>query len=48
MAKVHGNTYGDWLNGNTIIAEDYPKEGGEVANDIYSKAFFAYSTRIVS
>ena len=43
-----GNMYGDWLNGNTIIADDYPKEGGKVDNDIYSTAFFGQSTRVVS
>ncbi|WP_421826827.1 family 78 glycoside hydrolase catalytic domain [Larkinella sp.] len=43
-----GNMYGDWLNGNTIIADDYPKEGGKVDNDIYSTAFFANSTRTVA
>ncbi|MDQ3535578.1 MAG: glycoside hydrolase family 78 protein [Bacteroidota bacterium] len=46
--KARGNMYGDWLNGNTIIADDYPKEGGKVSDDIYSTAFFAYSTKIVS
>ncbi|CAN5218968.1 hypothetical protein BH23BAC2_BH23BAC2_03450 [soil metagenome] len=43
-----GNMYGDWLNGNTIISEDYPKDGGSVPNDVYSTAFFAYSTNILS
>ncbi|MBD2757636.1 family 78 glycoside hydrolase catalytic domain [Spirosoma validum] len=43
-----GNMYGDWLNGNTIIADDYPKEGGKVDNDIYSTAFFGHSTRTVA
>lgn len=43
-----GNIYGDWLNGNTIISDDYPKEGGKVPDDIYSTAFFKYSTEIVA
>lgn len=43
-----GNMYGDWLNGNTIIADDYPKEGGKVDNDIYSTAFWGHSTRTVA
>ena len=42
-----GNSYGDWLNGNTIVSADYPKEGGQIPNDVYATAFFAYSTRIV-
>jgi len=40
--------YGDWLNGDTLIAEGYPKKGGQVPNDVYATAFFAYSTRILS
>ncbi|HRQ50936.1 MAG TPA: family 78 glycoside hydrolase catalytic domain, partial [Agriterribacter sp.] len=26
--NVRGNDYNDWLNGNWIVADDYPKEGG--------------------
>lgn len=43
-----GNMYGDWLNGNTIIEAGYPKEGGKVPDDVYSTAFFYYSTNIVA
>lgn len=43
-----GNMYGDWLNGNTIISDDYPKTGGSVPNDVFSTAYFAYSTRLLS
>jgi alpha-L-rhamnosidase len=46
--KSVGNMYGDWLNGNTIKDENYPKTGGKVPDEVYSTAFFAYSTRIVS
>jgi alpha-L-rhamnosidase len=46
--NARGNMYGDWLNGNTIISKDYPKEGGKVPDDIYSTAFFAHSTRTVA
>jgi len=46
--RNRGNMYGDWLNGDTIIDDDYPKEGGKIPNDVYSTAFFAYSVRIVS
>lgn len=45
---ARGNMYGDWLNGNTIIAADYPKDGGQVPDDVYSTAFFYYSTNIVA
>ncbi|KAA6300348.1 MAG: hypothetical protein EZS26_003511 [Candidatus Ordinivivax streblomastigis] len=46
--NVRGMTYGDWLNGNTIIADDYPKEGGKVSDDIFSTAYFAYSTNLLA
>jgi alpha-L-rhamnosidase len=40
--------YGDWLNGNTLILDGYPKTGGEVPKEIHATAFFAYSTELVS
>lgn len=43
-----GNNYGDWLNGNTIISEDYPKTGGKVPDEIHATMFFAHSTRILA
>ncbi len=43
-----GNMYGDWLNGNTIIADDYPQTGGAVPNDVFATAYFAYSTELLS
>jgi alpha-L-rhamnosidase len=43
-----GHMYGDWLNGNTIISDDYPKTGGQVPNDVYSTIYFAYSTGILA
>lgn len=43
-----GDNYGDWLNGNTIKANDYPKEGGAVSKDIFNTAYFAYSTELVA
>lgn len=46
--NAFGNMYGDWLNGNTIVSPDYPKEGAQIPNDVYSTAFFAYSTRILA
>lgn len=46
--NARGNMYGDWLNGNTIISKDYPQEGGKVADDIYSTAFYAHSARTVA
>lgn len=46
--NARGNMYGDWLNGNTIIEAGYPKEGGQVPDDVYSTAFFYYSTNLVA
>lgn len=43
-----GNNYGDWLNGDTIKAEGYPKKGGQLDKEIYATAFFAHSTSILS
>jgi alpha-L-rhamnosidase len=46
--KSRGAMYGDWLNGDHIISNDYPNQGGKVSDDIFSTAFFANSTRIVA
>jgi len=43
-----GGGYGDWLNGDTIDAEGYPKEGGQVPNEVYGTAFFAHSTALLA
>jgi alpha-L-rhamnosidase len=43
-----GHSYGDWLNGNTIVADNYPKTGGQLNNDIFATAYFAYSTGILA
>jgi alpha-L-rhamnosidase len=46
--KAVGNMYGDWLNGNTIIAEDYPKTGAAVPDDVFATSFFAHTAEIVA
>jgi alpha-L-rhamnosidase len=53
-----GNDYGDWLNGNWMTGEgrddnivrvpDLPKGISEIPNDVFSTAFWAYSTEILS
>jgi alpha-L-rhamnosidase len=43
-----GNMYGDWLNGNTIVSDDYPNTGGSVPNDVFATAYFAYSTTLLA
>jgi alpha-L-rhamnosidase len=42
------NNYNDWLNGDTLILEDYPKEGGAVPPDVFATAFFAHSTYLTA
>lgn len=43
-----GQNYGDWVNGNTIKAEGYPTDKGDVARDLFNTAFFYYSTQILA
>jgi alpha-L-rhamnosidase len=43
-----GNDYNDWLNGDRIIYEGWPKKGAEVPNDLFATAFFARSAQIVA
>jgi alpha-L-rhamnosidase len=42
------NDYNDWLNGDTLILDDYPKQGGAVPNEVFATAFFAHSTGLVA
>jgi alpha-L-rhamnosidase len=44
--KDVGNQYGDWLNANTVIAEGYSKERGEVPKEVFATAFYANSARL--
>ena len=40
--------YGDWLNADTFAdLAGVPRKGGEVPKEVYSTAFFAYSTQLV-
>ena len=43
-----GNDYNDWLNGDKIKVEGWPKTGGEIPREVFATAFFARSTRLVS
>ncbi len=36
--------YNDWLNGDTLVLQGWPKSGGAVPNDLFATAFFAHST----
>ena len=46
--KKRDNDYGDWLNGDTLVAEGWPKKGGEVPKEVFATAFFAHSTDLVA
>lgn len=46
--NIRGRMYGDWLNGNTIVSEDYPKTGGQVPNEVFATGYWAYSTDILA
>ncbi|MBT3244983.1 MAG: family 78 glycoside hydrolase catalytic domain [Bacteroidetes bacterium] len=46
--QVAGHAYNDWLNGNTIIAEGYPNDKGEVPPAVFNTAFFVRSTRLLA
>ncbi len=43
-----GNDYGDWLNGDTLILEGYPKTGAQVPKDAFATAFHAYTAELLS
>ena len=40
--------FGDWLNGNTIRVEGYPRKGASIPKDAFGTAFFARVTEILS
>ncbi|MCK5821094.1 MAG: family 78 glycoside hydrolase catalytic domain [Bacteroidales bacterium] len=46
--KGTGHAYNDWLNGNTIISDDYPTTGGEIPRPVFNTAFFIRSTRLLA
>jgi alpha-L-rhamnosidase len=39
---------GDWLNGDTLIWDGWPKEGGATPREVFGSAFFAHSLDLVS
>ncbi len=42
------NDYNDWLNGDTLILQGYPRGISAVPNEVFATAFFAHSTEIVA
>ncbi|MDP2899167.1 MAG: glycoside hydrolase family 78 protein [bacterium] len=43
-----GNDYGDWLNGDTLILEGWPRKGAAVPRELMATAFFAHSAGLLS
>ena len=46
--KKRGNDYGDWLSGDTLVAEGWPRKGAEVPKEVFATAMFAHSTDLVA
>jgi alpha-L-rhamnosidase len=46
--NIREHNFGDWLNGNTIVSDDYPKKGGQVPDDVFATGYFYYSADIVA
>ncbi|MCE4565896.1 family 78 glycoside hydrolase catalytic domain [Maribellus sp. CM-23] len=43
-----GLNYGDWLNGNTIRAEGFPRTGAEIPSEVFSTIMFYNSVNTLS
>ncbi|NQU51008.1 MAG: family 78 glycoside hydrolase catalytic domain [Bacteroidetes bacterium] len=43
-----GNNYGDWLNGNTLKAEGFPRTGAQIPSEVFSTIMFYNSVNNVS
>lgn len=43
-----GNNYGDWLNGNTLRAEGFPRRGAQIPSDVFGTIMFYNSVRNLS
>lgn len=46
--KSRGNDDGDWLNGDSLIKEGYPKTGAEVPKEIFATLIYGHSARLLS
>ncbi|MBN1491992.1 MAG: glycoside hydrolase family 78 protein [Phycisphaerae bacterium] len=42
------NDYGDWLNGDTLKLEGFPKGEAQVPKEVFATAFFQHSTELVA
>lgn len=43
-----GNNYGDWLNGNTLNADGFPKTGAQIPSEVFSTIMFFNSVNNLS
>lgn len=43
-----GNDYGDWLNGDTLVLDGWPRTGAAVPRELMATAFFAHSAELLS
>ena len=43
-----GNNYGDWLNGNTLLARGFPKTGAQIPSEVFSTIMFYNSVNTLS
>jgi len=46
--KALGSNFNDWLNGDTLVMEGWPKTGGAVPSRVLATAFLAHSAEIVA
>lgn len=46
--KAYSSNYGDWLNGDTIKSDDYPKRGAEIHKVMFATLFYYRSTMLVA
>lgn len=46
--KHRDEDFGDWLNGDTVVQEGYPRGISEVPKDVLANAFFAHSTETLA
>jgi alpha-L-rhamnosidase len=45
---ARGNDYGDWLNGDTLEIEGWPRSGAAVPKDVFATMFFAQSAELTA
>ena len=43
-----GNDYGDWLNGDTLVHEGWPKKGASTPGEVLATAYWAHSADLVA